>query len=112
MAELTIPRIAELVREAQIAFCLDKYPSFEVALARKIEATLSATEAEDAERYRWIKSAKGLELHTVAPSIWTREDGSTFIPTHRLAAFDTGYAAYPTLDETIDAARTQSNKET
>lgn len=44
-AELTPARIAELARDAQIAFCLDKYPSFEVALVRKVEAALATQQA-------------------------------------------------------------------
>ena len=42
--ELTLDQIAHCVREAHVAYCLDKYSSFEVALARKIEAALASVE--------------------------------------------------------------------
>jgi hypothetical protein len=55
---LTEQQISDIAREAQIAFCLDKYKSFEVAFARKLEsALLAAHEGDrvDAERYRWLR---------------------------------------------------------
>lgn len=58
---------------------------------------------KDAERYRWLKSVKHLELNTTNGE-WIREDDSRFISSHRLCAFGTAFAPYPTLDETIDAA--------
>ena len=39
---LTDERISDLAREAQIAFCLDKFASFEMALARAVEAAVIA----------------------------------------------------------------------
>lgn len=35
---LTLKRIGDAARDAQIAYCLDKQPSFEIAFARAIEA--------------------------------------------------------------------------
>ena len=58
----------------------------------------------DAERYRWLKAQKSLLLES-ATGFWTKADGSRFSPTHRLCAGDTQFAAYETLDEAIDAAR-------
>ena len=67
-----------------------------------------ATELErlrkDAERYRWIKSAKGLTLESERGGPWTRENGGTFTPSHRLCAGGTQFAPYETLDDAIDAA--------
>lgn len=40
--ELSFAQISECAREAQIAFCLDKYPSYDIALARKVEAAIAA----------------------------------------------------------------------
>ena len=39
---LTRPQIAKASAEAQIAFCLDKQPTYEVALARAIESAATA----------------------------------------------------------------------
>lgn len=67
-----------------------------------------ATELErlrkDAERYRWIKSAKGLTLESERGGPWTRENGGTFTPSHRLCAGGTQFAPYETLDDAIDTA--------
>lgn len=57
-AELTPARIAELAREAQIAFCLDKYPSFEVALVRKVEAAL-ATQGAEPDGWLYVMHMEG-----------------------------------------------------
>jgi len=57
----------------------------------------------DAERYRWLRDAKGLSLRSDG-SKWTRSNGEQFICSHHLCAFDTSYAAYESLDEVIDAA--------
>lgn len=42
---MTIQELAQLAREAQIAFCLNKYASFEEALARAVEAHHGIKEA-------------------------------------------------------------------
>lgn len=57
----------------------------------------------DAERYRWLRDAKGLSLRSDG-SKWTRSNGEQFIASHHLCAFDTSYAAFESLDEVIDAA--------
>jgi len=60
---------------------------------------------EDAERYRWLKSRKGLDLRTEHDHcVWTRIDGSKFCATHYLAEGGTQHAPADSLDATIDAA--------
>lgn len=59
----------------------------------------------DAMRYRWLKEQSGLSLTSERPVVWTRENGTTFVPTHRLSSNGIQYGAYATLDETIDNAR-------
>ena len=60
---------------------------------------------KDAERYRWLRSRKGLTLSTEPqPSTWTRMDGTKFNATHYLAEGDTCHAPAEGLDATIDAA--------
>lgn len=58
----------------------------------------------DAMRYRWLKEQKCLSLTSELPLVWTREDGTTFVPTHSLSCNKTRHGVYPTLDETIDNA--------
>ncbi len=55
------------------------------------------------QRYEFLQSAVKLSL-TSGGGVWFREDGSRFEATHHLCGNYTSYAAYPTLDETIDAA--------
>jgi hypothetical protein len=43
---LTTAQLNDLARDAQIAFCLGKYTSFEVAFARKVEAAVRAAIAK------------------------------------------------------------------
>lgn len=57
----------------------------------------------DAMRYRWLKAQKGLELKSCGTR-WMREDGSTFLSSHRLAAGSTQFAPAESLDLMIDAA--------
>lgn len=59
---------------------------------------------KDVDRYQWLKSAKGLTLESERGAPWTRENGSTFIPSHRLCAGGTQFAPHETLDGAIDAA--------
>lgn len=59
---------------------------------------------KDAARYRWLKSAKRLSLTSESPIYFTREDGSRFIPSHRLCANDTYWGAVENLDDLIDSA--------
>lgn len=77
------------------------------ALINALDAALSQAEAYrvDAELYRWVEAQCSLCIESVPPSEWTRADRSKFIPTHRVCAGGTQFAAYPTLRETIDAAR-------
>jgi hypothetical protein len=58
----------------------------------------------DAQRYRWLRDRKQLDLRTDGWTSWTREDGTTFRGSHRLSADDTGYSSAETLDELIDFA--------
>lgn len=60
---------------------------------------------KDAQRYRWLKEQIGLTLTTERTSIWVREDGTIFVPSHRLSSNGVQYGVYPTLNETIDNAR-------
>lgn len=48
----------------------------------------------DAARYRWLKAQKGLSLHSVLEGSgkWLRADGSTYAPSHTLAADGVLYA--------------------
>jgi len=70
--------------------------------ADALQAECEALRA-DAERYRWIKSAKGLRLESET-SEWFRTDGTRFISTHCFVANGTQHASHETLDQTIDAA--------
>lgn len=58
---------------------------------------------KDAERYRWLRSRKSLELSSSSGE-WTRIDGSKFTASHYLAEGGTQHGAAPSLDETIDSA--------
>ena len=58
---------------------------------------------KDAERYRWLRDAKGLSLRSDG-SKWTRSNGEQFNASHHLCAFDTSFAAFESLDEVVDAA--------
>lgn len=59
---------------------------------------------EDAERYRWLRSRRSLDLRTDGTH-WTASDGTRFVSTHYLAADGTQHAPVPSLDASIDAAR-------
>ena len=59
---------------------------------------------EDAERYRWLRSRRSLDLRTDGTH-WTASDGTRFVSTHYLAADGTQHAPAPSLDASIDAAR-------
>ena len=61
----------------------------------------------DAARYQWLKQAKGLTLESERGAPWTREDGSTFSPSHRLCAGGTQFGPEESLDAAIDAAKEQ-----
>lgn len=61
---------------------------------------------EDAKRYRWLKSAKGLELRSDG-SRWSNH-GESFIAPFSMAANNTRYGAFPSLDELIDSAMERS----
>ncbi len=75
----------------------------EIAALRK-----RAEEAEaDAQRYRWLKSCRALELRSDGTT-WTREDGTRFVSSHFLAAGNTQHAPAETLDAAIDAARKET----
>lgn len=64
-----------------------------------------ATLRADAERYRWLKSRKGLTLRTEKqPNGWKRIDGTEFNATHSLAEGGTQHAPADSLDALIDAA--------
>jgi len=69
----------------------------------KLEAEVERLR-KDAERYRWLKSAKGLTLESERGSAWTREDGTKFTPSHRLCAGGTQFGPHEHLDDSIDAA--------
>jgi hypothetical protein len=58
---------------------------------------------EDAERYRWLRSRRSLDLRTDGTH-WTASDGTRFVSTHYLAADGTQHAPAPSLDASIDAA--------
>lgn len=71
MPALTFAQLDKLARDAQIAFCLDKHSSFEVAFARAIEAARDAQWSErlaaavkDAEAMR--KALVHIEALTVS----------------------------------------------
>ena len=60
---------------------------------------------KDAERYRWLKGRKGLELRRAPqPNIWVRPDGSVYSATHTLAEGGTQHAPAESLDGIVDAA--------
>ena len=70
------------------------------ALEMQIEAL-----RKDAERYRWLKSRKGLDLRSAPqPNKWTQMDGTVFSATHYLTEGGTQHAPADSLDATIDAA--------
>ncbi len=106
-------RLADLLNRVRVG---DSWRSIGGTIAksavelRRLHAALAAAEArnatltDDAARYRWLRDAKSLEL-TSDGMEWTRADGTKFCASHRLCAGQTAFAAYPSLDETIDAAR-------
>jgi hypothetical protein len=60
---------------------------------------------KDAERYRWMRSRKGLTLRSEPqPNVWKRTDGTEFCATHYLSEGGTQHAPADSLDATIDAA--------
>ncbi len=70
------------------------------ALEKEIEAL-----SKDAERYRWIRSRKGLTLRCEPqPNLWSRIDGTQFSVTHIICADGKQFAPAEGLDATIDAA--------
>jgi len=81
-------------------------PTTIIALLDRLAAAAArnATLTDDAARYRWLRDAKSLDLASDGME-WTRADGTKFRASHRLCAGQTAFAAYPSLDETIDAAR-------
>ena len=78
--------------------------SVEESTRRKVAEERVRELEQDAARYRWLKDQQGLTLESARGSGWTREDGSRFIPTHRLCAGGTQFAPCEALDESIDAA--------
>ena len=63
------------------------------AMLQVLELTAQRDAAmKDAERYRWLKSQKGLELSSFGGS-WIK-DGTKFDASHRLCANDTVYKPY------------------
>jgi len=95
----------ELVRETVLTH-IDKLEKLAEERLQNCAALVAEVERlrKDAERYRWIKSAKGLTLESERGGPWTRENGGTFTPSHRLCAGGTQFAPYETLDDAIDAA--------
>jgi hypothetical protein len=66
---------------------------------------MSDDNKKDAERYRWLKTRKGLCLRSEHDHcVWTRIDGTKFKATHYLAEGGTQHAPADSLDATIDAA--------
>ena len=62
----------------------------------------------DAQRYRWLRSRKSLNLTTLGTT-WTRtKDGSKFIGTHLLCAEGVHYGTEESLDKLIDFAIKES----
>lgn len=108
---LTLAKISDLARDAQIAFCLDKHPSFEVAFARAIEAALARHPSERpapegravGERELLIRDAQRMDMLETCnfPNRWIvahNEDSFTVY-------FGSGrHATRKTLREAIDAA--------
>ena len=86
----------------------DMHGETEVYTADEMRAyALAAVAAykQDAERYRWLKSRKGLTLRSETDhSVWTRLDGTKFNATHYLAEGGTQHAPSESLDATIDSA--------
>lgn len=89
----------------------NRFSSDEIRLTH--QSTIAAQQEEierlqaDAARYQWLKQAKGLTLESERGAPWTREDGSTFSPSHRLCAGGTQFAPEESLDAAIDAAKEQ-----
>lgn len=82
--------------------CYTFGPSHYECALRQIERLKS-----DAARYQWLKQAKGLTLESERGAPWTRDDGSTFSPSHRLCAGGTQFGPEESLDAAIDAAKEQ-----
>jgi hypothetical protein len=61
---------------------------------------------KDANRYRWIKEQKNLELLTLRQygTPWTKETGEKFYPSHLLNVRGTGFNGIEKLDDLIDQA--------
>lgn len=95
----------ERFKAAQAFFGPDLYAAISEVLIYidKLEAENERLR-KDAERYQWLKSAKGLTLESERGSAWTREDGTKFTPSHRLCAGGTQFGPHEHLDDSIDAA--------
>lgn len=69
------------------------------------------SDAQDAARYRWLKSRQRLALWTEhGGEKWTRPDGTKFQASHFLAENGTRHAPAEGLDATIDAAMIASTE--
>ena len=64
---------------------------------------LNIAAEKDAERYRWLKERKGIELRS-GHGEWRRLDGTLFMESHYLAEGNMQHAPAESLDATIDAA--------
>ena len=98
-------QIAELeAKNERLRMALADTEALEIGTAERC-AKLTRQRDEykaDAERYRWLKSQKGLNLSSCGGS-WIKGN-IKFNASHRLCANGTAYAPYETLDEAIDAA--------
>jgi putative hemolysin len=94
------------LRMVEAVWKLQKHmPAAMIEALEEIERLEAESESlrKDAERYRWLREAKGLSLRSDG-SKWTRSSGEQFICSHHLCAFDTSYAPFESLDEVVDAA--------
>lgn len=100
----TICRDTETGDARYIAAC---NPEAMTAVLAHIDAQAAEIERlkADAARYQWLKQAKGLTLESERGAPWTRNDGSTFSPSHRLCAGGTQFGPEESLDAAIDAAK-------
>jgi hypothetical protein len=86
--------LVEVVEHAQSPEIRD---SAKAALVERIEQL-----EKDAERYRWLRGARCLDLRSDG-SVWKHDDVA-FVASHRLSAGGTQYGTYGTLAELIDTA--------
>lgn len=99
----TPEQVAAWAREAQIAFCLDKYPNYETALAALVCAWHEERDGKDAGRYRWLRDIS-VPPHNFYLSVPDEFDGIRYTPKEVDEAIDAAIRATADAINTLRAA--------